>query len=292
MSKRKYLIYFLVFLVVISFNIYYYRNFFFNYWKKYQIRNEQVVISLSTTPYRIHDMEEVIQDLLKQNIKLDGIYLNVPYKFLRDNIDYTLPNWLAKYPQIKVVRSQDYGPATKLLGTLEQIPLEAETIIITVDDDTFYPHNLALELAYKAHQNPQAAFGLMGANPIYNAEQHIDTNDHLGLEKIRNDGRHASIIQGYAGVAYRRKFFDDRIFDILQAPKECIQSDDFYLSYFLALQDIPRIVVRNKQICSCHLHWDTDEATNEHALSQLAPPAFKHDICLRYLQEKFPHVNF
>lgn len=237
-------------------------------------------------------MERTIQTLAKQNISLAGIYLNIPHKFLRDDLEYTIPAWLANYPQVKIIRCEDYGPATKLLGTLEQVSLSPDTIIITVDDDAYYPHNMALELAYKAHTNPQAAFGLMGANPKYNDQQQIDMEDHLGLIKIRTNDERASILQGYAGVAYRRSFFDDRIFDIKNAPKECIQSDDFYLSYFLAMQDIPRIVVRTKQICSCHLIWETERAVDEYALSKLAPPVYKHDICLRYLQEQFPNVTF
>ncbi len=292
MSKQKTLLYVLLALLVVSLNIYYYRNFFYNYWKRYQIRNEKVVLSLSTTPYRINDMEDNIKSLIRQNINLDGIYLNVPHRFLRDNLEYTIPSWLKNYPQVTVIRCQDYGPATKLLGTLEQVPLTPDTIIITVDDDTYYPKNLALELAYRAYQNPQAAYGLMGANPKYNQQKHIDLNDHLGLIKIGNNNEKVSILQGYAGVAYRRKFFDDRIFNILDAPAECIQSDDFYLSYFLAMQSIPRIVLKNEQICGCKLRWDNAEATNEYALSKLAPPVYKHDICLRYLQDKFPHVDF
>lgn len=263
------------------------------YWMRFALRNETIVISMTTTPHRINSMEEQFKTILQQKRQPDAIYLSIPYVFKRDNLEYQIPDWLNKYPQVIILRTEDYGPATKLLGVLEQVNLPDDAIIITLDDDAHYPDNIILELAYYAQQHPDAAIGILGANPIYGADNMIDLNSELGIKKTMRPNAKVSILQGYTGVAYRRKFFDANVFDILQAPQDCIKSDDFYLSYFLARKNIDRIVHGNKHIFPCLIGWQTDNAQDENALHKMHPgPVVKHRACLSFLQEKYPNVDF
>lgn len=98
----------------------------------------------------------------------------MPYVFKRKNVPYTIPTWLEKKQVITILRSKDYGPATKLLGTLAIFDLPSDTIIITVDDDVYYPDNLILQLAYKAKQNPNRAMKVLWVpNPDYDNNGNI-----------------------------------------------------------------------------------------------------------------------
>lgn len=281
----KHLIYSVLLATLVLINIIFYRQFFIEQWMRYQLSDEYIIVALSTTPYRINSIAPTLDTLLQQNAKIQHIYLSVPYIFKRDNLEYKIPNWLLNNPHITILRTTDYGPATKLLGVLEKVQLPPDAIIVTVDDDVLYPKNLVLQLAYKAQQHPNSAVGVLGA--------YYDPNAELGLTKTSQADALVDILQGYTGVAYRRKFFKTDIFDITKSPTACVNSDDIYISYYLAKNNIPRQVLRNNYINPCKINWHTDIGTDNNSLHMLpVKPAAKHLACMTYLQKNYPHVDF
>lgn len=257
------------------------------------LRNEHIIVTFSTTPNRIHEIEPTVQTILKQNIKVDGIYIAIPYVFKRDNTPYEIPAWLQKQSKIKIIRTDDYGPATKLLGVIKHVKMPNNAIIITVDDDINYPRNTILQLAYKAKQYPNAAIGISAVVPNYDENGILIANKIGGFTQIKVSDAHATILQGFAGVAYRRNFFDDDIYEILNSPRECINADDVYLSYYLARHNIDRIVLKNRFIDKLKIDYDNDVGLRADALHQLIPtPSDKHRTCIGFLRESYPNVTF
>ncbi len=258
-----------------------------------QIRNEHVVISFSTTPYRIDQMQSTLETILNQNTKVDAIYLAVPYVFLRDNTKYVIPAWLQDNPKIIVIRTEDYGPATKLLGVLKHIKLDPDTIIITMDDDIKYPKSTVLHLAYKAKKYPNEAIGIAGGDLDYDTNGNLLANKIGGLISQTQSDAKTTLLQGFASIAYRRKFFNDEIFEISKAPRECINSDDFYLSFHLARNNIPRRILSNRYINKLKINYSNDIGHGEDALHNLIPtPSDKHRICINYMKKIYPDVTF
>jgi hypothetical protein len=252
---------------------------------RYELKDEYIVVSLSTTPHRIDKISPTLNTILAQTAPIKAIYLNIPYVFKRENTAYQIPESLLSNQKIKILRSDDYGPATKLLGTLANTDLPANAIIITLDDDVYYPANLVLHLAFKAKQHPERAIGIIGANPDPDAE--------LGITKIHQNDALVSILQGYAGVAYRRHFFDNSVFGILNTTAECINSDDIYLSHYLARHGIQRQVLSNRYINACDILWQTGIGTDDNSLHNLIPrPAEKHKSCMSFLSEQDTQVVF
>ncbi len=169
-----------------------------------------------------------IDYITKQNAPISKIYLNIPHIFARDNLEYIIPKWLEDNQNITILRTKDYGPATKLLGVLEQVDMPQDTIIVTLDDDIKYKNNVVLHLAYSAMLNPDKAIGLSGTN-IYTRDEVKQKHDlSLGLKTRYNTNESVAILQGYAGIAYRRKFFSNDIYKISDLPPFCIQSDDVF----------------------------------------------------------------
>lgn len=262
---------------------------------RWSIRKEYIVVSFTTTPYRIDKIKPVLDFLFAESIPIKTIYVNIPHIFKRDNIPYIIPTWLQQEVRVKILRTQDYGPGTKLLGTLEQANLPKNAIIITVDDDVQYPKNMLLYLAYKAKQNPSFAVGFSGMNPHYNKHGQIITDSlgGIGLKSDLRDKAFVSILEGFAGIAYRRKFFDDKVFNIQNAPRECINSDDLYLSFYLAEKGIPRQVVRTKAMSLDRIAWNPEVGLQQDALHQLSPrPAERHRACVAFMKEQNPKVIF
>jgi len=280
-------------LILIILNCLWYRQFFIELWMAASLLNENIVVSLSTTPHRINHIQETLETVLSQNAPIRQIYISIPYVFKRDNLEYKIPQWLQDEKRITILRSQDYGPATKLLGVLEQVKLTPNTIIVIVDDDVKYPKNLALHLAYQAKLNPNKAIGVLGADPIYGQDHELIDDADIGMQRVRKNNSQASVLQGYAGVAYRRSFFDSSIFNIVSASQDCKNSDDLYISFYLAKHNIPRQIVKNEYISLCYINWSLDIGLNQDALHMLSPrPALKHRSCIAFMKRNDPHVIF
>ena len=102
-------------------------------------------VSFTTIPSRIDDIKKTIDSINNQTLKPNKIFLNLPYKFRRFS-DYSFSKdqitELEKY-NIEINRSDDYGPSTKLIGSLEKIK-KFECVII-LDDDHIY-HNKMFEI--------------------------------------------------------------------------------------------------------------------------------------------------
>lgn len=260
---------------------------------RFSLRNEFIVISLSTTPYRIGKIQDTVETILNQNIKIDAIYLSIPYIFKRDNLRYTIPEWLYKHNQIKIIRTKDYGPATKLLGVLEQIKLPKNAILITMDDDITYPKNAVLHLAFAAMRNPTMALGISGANFLYDDNGILNDDAYGGIREVPKESKYASILRGFAGVAYRPSFFHEDIFNIENTIEDCKRSDDLYLSFYLAKYNIKRKVVRNIYVNKESIDYDNEVGLQADALHKLSPaPSFKHRSCLTFMKGADPHVAF
>lgn len=260
---------------------------------RFKTRHEHVIISFSTTPHRIDQMQDTVATILQQNAKIATIYLAVPYVFKRTNTPYVIPEWLSKHDKIRIIRTNDYGPATKLLGVLEQVPLDPDTIIITMDDDIKYPANTVLHLVYKSQQYPNAAIGIAGADIDYDADGNLIPNKIGGLVSKTNADATATILQGFASVAYRRKFFKEDIFQINKFPTECINSDDLFLSFHLAKNNITRRVLSNRYVNKAKINYSNDIGHGNDALHNLVPtPNDKHRICINFMKAYNPEVIF
>jgi hypothetical protein len=258
-----------------------------------QLRKEYIVVTLSTTPHRIAKIAPFLESILRQNITIQHIYLNIPHIFKRDNLTYQIPAWLTANDRITILRTTDYGPATKLLGLLEQVTLPRDAIIITLDDDIYYPKNYVMHLAAKASQHPNTAVGMAGAEPYYDLHGLIDIHSEIGLIKKYKHTESATILEGFAGVAYRTYFFDADIFEINNFPEECVQSDDIYFSFYLARKNIMRLTAANKYASVAHLkNYYNPVGMGTDALHNLVQPAIKHRACIAFLKNKFSNVTF
>ncbi len=193
-----------------------------------------IVVSLTTTPYRIDKIKPVLDSILRQSIKPTRIYVNVPYRFKRNNAEYVIPDWLKNYPNIIINRTKDYGPGTKLIATLEK-EHDPNTIIITVDDDKYYPRHAIRDLAkqylpgtYKINNKMGSAITGLGVNFIF--APHFDL---YGTPVFLGD-RPSLLVVGAYGVAYKRGFFKDDIFSLMEdLPLSCFLSDDLMISAYL-----------------------------------------------------------
>eukprot|EP01041_Mallomonas_annulata_P005635 gene5635-11372_t len=204
-------------------------------------KNYRIVVSLTTVPIRLPLVELTIKSILSQSLVPDAIYLNIPKKSSRfRGEEYNISFELLSLPII-INRCEDYGPATKLIPTLE-IETNPDTLIITVDDDMIFKSTLIRRLLQRHLTYPYAVY--------VNAGQMIDINDAFGPVVVRSAASWKDldfpidILEAFLGVIYRRDFFS---LDILRhIPDVCRSTDDIWFSAHLARRGIPRVKVIQK----------------------------------------------
>jgi len=171
-----------------------------------------IYVSISTIPQRLKNINESIDSLLNQTKKPDKIFINIPYKYKRFNEtieDVQIPKFDNKI--VEITRCEDYGPGTKLLGSLDK--LKKDSLVILADDDLFYKNYMVEKFFYFYSKKPDNAYSYY-VYPIKNFPVGqgadgfaINTNSLSGI-----------------------KFFYDKI---VRNYNELFLNDDLWISYFL-----------------------------------------------------------
>ena len=99
--------------------------------------------SLTTIPSRIREVCLTIDSLIKQTKKPEKIFLNIPYKYERFPGQVISTEHLEKlrnFKNLEIIRCEDFGPGTKLLGSINN--LEKYSHVVLVDDDHVYQKDM------------------------------------------------------------------------------------------------------------------------------------------------------
>lgn len=205
----------------------------------------RVVISFTTIPSRIRNIEQMVYSVLDQTYKADRIILWVPDICEKEGVGYNIDGNLAKFfydNNIELIEcSRDWGPATKLIPTLF-LENDPETALITLDDDVVYERHAVGELVEASIRYPRESLGFMGGLPgpqFIHAEQlHLRS-----VNKIEVDG-----LGGYRGILYRRGMFDHTVVnELVELLKEgpCVVDDQVF-GWNLSRRGIGRSVIRTE----------------------------------------------
>ncbi len=194
------------------------------------------MVSLSTIPSRVPHLADTLKSLLLQTRPPREIRLNLPMFSRRENVAYAIPDWLAALSSVRIVRSDDYGPATKFIPTLLDQP--PDQMVVVVDDDRIYPARLLADLEAAARADPDAAFGTIGwivprdmvDRPTNFSNLFPAPPAPLMSTRLRRP-REVDILKGRAGYLVRPRFFDaPMLTDYSTAPPEAFFADDIWLS--------------------------------------------------------------
>lgn len=195
------------------------------------------VVSFTTSPKRIHLCYPMILGLLRQSVAPDKIILNIPEVFERTQEKYQVPKELSKIVEVNVC-SRDWGPATKLVPTIEYLrknKYPENTRILYCDDDIYYPPTL-IEM-------------LKNTNDTYvwtNSGCHIINYKQLAAERAKFTT--VSVAEGFGGVCVTLRMFPPN--DFTTYMETCIMylelrlSDDIILSNYFSKQGITIVILQ------------------------------------------------
>lgn len=221
----------------------------------------KIYFSLTTSPQRINKLHQTLDSIFNQTTTFEKIIINIPYIFNRTKTRYIIPEYLSKNPRILINRCHDIGPVTKLLPSL--FITTDEDIIVTIDDDRKYLKNMLETFLEFYNKNSNSVYATTCIK--------IDFNNINIFKRIVNhkfSGKSFHILQGYGGVFYPRKVFNEDFLNYCNLLLKDINfylSDDLYISNYLAMKKIPIILGINEKY-----HIKGKELALEHNSDKIA----------------------
>lgn len=208
---------------------------------KNYLKKHKVYISMTSGPLRLRKIPAVLSLLDLSDVS--EIHINLPkyYRnklqgglYKKDDIDFVS----SVDSRIKIFRpSEDIGPMTKIIPTLQRIK-DSKAIIISIDDDIGYPYNLISLLIYNSVVKQREMF--TGAGFVFGDYPGSDFDRKLWPQK--KSSKYVDIVEGWGGIAYKKSLITNQMIkEILELNKvstTCKLSDDFTISYVLAAHGV------------------------------------------------------
>jgi hypothetical protein len=207
--------------------------------------NLPVYISMSTIPSRMGNTFKIIEHTLKQ-VKGDlvKLILNVPHKYKRFpnfNVDNELQRHnKIKDPRFMLNRTNDLGPLTKFLPSLEIIPDES---ILIICDDMCYKLEAYKDIAERQDANLNKSFSFYVYNYVPSSQTYHGEQLNNGIAVPQG----ADMISFYTHNArtfptwFAQFLAKTKTVDYFENP--CFWVDDEVIGFFLQEIGIPLVQV-------------------------------------------------
>ena len=196
-----------------------------------------IIICLTTLPSRLNHIELTLKSLLHQQRRPQKIRLHIPDRSIRQKTTYEIPDYLHHLQGVDIVRCTDFGPATKLIPAVLDLP--SHTRLLIVDDDRLYPSSFVETFHNYAQQHPDVAFGQAGwivpadlTDRALTFWSNLYQTPPAPLKSTRiKQTIEVNILEGYAGYLVQPGFFDpDQLTDYTDAPPAAFFVDDVWVS--------------------------------------------------------------
>lgn len=236
-------------------------------------REIYVVGTLTTSAARLFATSDGLTKCLLNLLSLTAlhrIYLNIPWSYgIRQKTKaIDVPERLVALAnrtngRLRILRCEDYGPATKLLPLLnlpvDELPMDS--ILITFDDDRMYTVNGVESLVRHSLAKPDTAItiaawsiSILSAHGIRGKRNGPTFHSQIRPPKVEGQqfktAGYVDLVLGFYGVAYRKYFFANHseLFDYGAHPHfsaNCAWVDDIWFSGHLERLGIPKFTIGN-----------------------------------------------
>jgi len=118
-------------------------------------------LCLTSTPARLAE-PWIQQNILRmQQLEgVSGVVAALPWALKKTGEAYVVPPAFLAAPNLRVLRCEDEGPATKLLAPLGSAALAEDHILIVVDDDMQYKSDAFVDLVAAVEREPGAVHAM------------------------------------------------------------------------------------------------------------------------------------
>lgn len=194
-----------------------------------------IIISLTSSPSRLLQLEPVIQSIYRQDYAISRIELNLPMKY-KNKEEYVIPPFLSKYEKLHVYRQEtDIGPATKIVPTLLRYLKDSDVYIVSLDDDHIYPKQIVSTLL-----KGLITYGDGNIYTIGGINMYVGAKCTLTSVNVYKTAP-VDVLEGVFGVLYNPRLFQEDLDEYMKTViqcKECLTSDDITISNYLAWKKV------------------------------------------------------
>lgn len=188
----------------------------------------RIIVSLTTSPKRIHNLKTTIDSILNQNVNVDFIIINLPKVFKRDGSKFKeIPDFLLNNGKIIINNVEDIGPSTKIVPTCKSSFTTEDDIIFSIDDDIYYPPDTIKTYLFYHSLYPNCV--ITGTSLFY-----LEGNRYYPLKQCE-------LLEGFSCVLYKKSFvndIEDWNFDRKFVPTSYYLADDLLLSNHICKKKI------------------------------------------------------
>ncbi len=218
------------------------------------LKQHPVYVSVSTTPSRIAKLPEVLATLALDNVT--KIWVVVPQKF-RQATTYTIPKSLRQLSKVALLRiDKDLGPISKSLPVIAYAQQhDPGAIIITIDDDYFYPRGLVNEHIYRIVHGHKCVSGSVFAS-LGPADTKAPVHYRVDDATLRAPGAMGLrwLVQGVGSIGFiARDVALDRLYDVVDfvashPDNACFFADDVVMSYIFKRSGLAPSLLANQYL--------------------------------------------
>ena len=212
-------------------------------------REKPIIVSLTSYEDRFSDLPKTIYSLLNQTLRPDRIILWLDER--GDDLT-TLPYEITRFIKngLEIRFVKDIGPYTKVVYAFEEF---YESIIVTADDDIYYPKNW-LKYLYLSYVSNQDDIHCHRAHRVGLKYGKILPYENWEKQVEEESARYDNFLTGAGGVLYPPKCFSNEVL-----------REDVFLKYAPSADDIwlwVMALVHGKKIRVVKNHYKTLISTN------------------------------
>jgi hypothetical protein len=223
-----------------------YYNFFYSINKnRIEVSNivdEELIVSLTSFPDRIESIHYCIKSILRQTVKPTRVILWLA-KEQFENLELPKKLLELKYYGLSIEFCDDIKSHKKYYYSMKKWP---ESIVVTVDDDVFYPENMLEELLASYRKYPCAVSCFRAHEMKLENDGSIAKYSNWGFTSPGVSGPSHKLFQtGVSGVLYPPGTLHKDVFDKNVFMEICKNADDLWLK-IMALRSGTKVVKVNK----------------------------------------------
>lgn len=254
-------------------------------------RDTKIIVSLTSFPERINEVKFTIYSLLNQKLKPDGLVLwlaSDEFKNKEEDLPVSLLNLTKNGLSIRWYE-KNIKSYKKLIPSLKSFP---NSIIVTADDDIFYPENWLFDL-FKEHKiHPLDVICTRSRKIFINEDNTIAEYNKWKISKNEEKSSFFNFFTGAGGVLYPPNSLDERVLNEELAMELCPSTDDIWFWAMTVLNGRKIKLIKNNLSSLTFLNPFRElNLNNQKALWKVNVGNNENDIQIKILFEKFPELT-
>lgn len=249
-----------------------------NYGLNREERRTKIIVSMTSIPSRIESLSYCIESLLSQTMTPDKIILWIDKDKFKDvNIEDKFSLLIERGLEIRYC--EDLKPHTKYFYALQEFN---DSLVITVDDDIYYPENLVERLVNEHNKNPKNIICWRAHEITFKKEQILSYKMWNMLAPGYKNTSNLLLATGVGGVLYPPNCFGEIAFNKDIFMRICPTADDLWLKVMEIIYEV-KVTKLSKYTKECVIISKTQKI----ALSDDNVINKKNDIMMKQLINEF-----